>query len=294
MKRPADQAKLLFFALLRSTATALATTGEKGSRIILPPTQNIQLRLATRNDVPSIQSCNLACLPENYNSQFYCAHLRQWPDLALVAEDVSQLYSSQVEEKSKLGVCDQERHLFHFGTNRGNVEPKVVAYVLGKIETRPVVDFSNPTSGEHRFESLGHVTSLAVRHDYRRLGLARTLMTQLHHHLQHHGIHSCGLHVRTSNQAACRLYQEDGYEIAQIIRSYYQDGEDAYFMRKMLRCAPVPPAQGSASIFGGNVRKVDQGEFRLPRRHQVPYHPEDNSSESSSGSSSPELLTGTL
>ena len=46
MKRPSDQAKLLFFALLRSTATALATTGEK-TRMVLPQAQNIQLRLAT-------------------------------------------------------------------------------------------------------------------------------------------------------------------------------------------------------------------------------------------------------
>lgn len=46
MKRPSDQAKLLLFALLRSSATALAT-GEK-TRLMLPQAQNIQLRLATR------------------------------------------------------------------------------------------------------------------------------------------------------------------------------------------------------------------------------------------------------
>jgi hypothetical protein len=50
MERPADQAKLLLFALLRSTATALATTGEN-TQLILRQTQiqthNIQLRLAT-------------------------------------------------------------------------------------------------------------------------------------------------------------------------------------------------------------------------------------------------------
>lgn len=46
MKRPLDQAKLLLFALLRSSATALAT-GEK-TRVVVPQAQNIQLRLATR------------------------------------------------------------------------------------------------------------------------------------------------------------------------------------------------------------------------------------------------------
>jgi hypothetical protein len=165
--------------------------------------------------------------------------------------------------------------------------------VLGKIETRPIIDYTNPTSGEHGFEALGHVTSLAVRHDYRRLGLARTLMTQLHHHLQDHGIHSCGLHVRTSNRAACRLYQEDGYEIAQIIPSYYQDGEDAYFMRKLLhRVASSPQPHEPSPLFGRKVWKGGADEFRLPRQHKIPYHPDDKPTPSSSGS--PELLTGTM
>mmetsp|Transcript_98408 Transcript_98408/g.275597 ORF Transcript_98408/g.275597 Transcript_98408/m.275597 type:complete len:294 (-) Transcript_98408:46-927(-) len=288
MKRPADQAKLLLFALLRSTATALATTGEK-ARIVLPQTQNIQLRLATRTDVPSIQNCNLACLPENYNSQFYCSHLRQWPDLALVAEDVSGVTG----DNARMGVSDQDRHLFNFGPNRGHSEPKIVAYVLGKIESRPIVDYNDPISGANRVETLGHVTSLAVHHDFRRLGLAKTLMTQLHHHLQYHGIQSCGLHVRTSNQAACRLYQEDGYEIAQIIPSYYQDGEDAYFMRKMLPCATT--SQGTNALFGKKVWKTGPGELRLPRKHQVPYsHADETSSESSSSGSSSELMTGAM
>jgi ribosomal protein S18 acetylase RimI-like enzyme len=284
MKRPADQAKLLLFALLRSTATALATTGEK-TRLVLPQAQNIQLRLATRADVSSIQRCNVACLPENYNSQFYCSHLRQWPDLALVAEDVST-------------TCAEKRRNpnYHpFPTFQGGqIEPKIVAYVLGKTETRSVIDYDDPTSGEERMETLGHVTSLAVQKDFRRLGLARAMMTQLQHHLQHQGINGCGLHVRTSNQAACRLYQEDDYEIAQIIPSYYQDGEDAYFMRKMFP-APTTVSSGRAGLFGKKIWKAGPEEVRLPRTHDVPAIDGDAASESSSGSSaSPELLTGTM
>jgi len=44
--------------------------------------------MARRSDVPSIQRCNLATLPENYNSNFYLHHLRSWPELALVMEYV--------------------------------------------------------------------------------------------------------------------------------------------------------------------------------------------------------------
>lgn len=302
MKRPSDQAKLLFFALLRST-TALATTGEK-ARMVLPQAQNIQLRLATSklfflkesslpfietkskeltetflfvcsgHDVPSIQRCNLACLPENYNSQFYCSHLRQWPDLALIAEDVSDSPRNQRTPFSSF--------------QPGQQEPKIVAYVLGKIETRPVIDYENPNYSREQVETLGHVTSLAVQDDFRRLGLAKAMMTQLHHHLQHQGIKSCGLHVRTSNHAACRLYQKDGYEIAQVIPSYYQDGEDAYFMRKILPESSVASA-GQSLMFGKKIWKSGPNELRLPRSHSV-----DQRNPYMENMESPELYTGTL
>lgn len=198
------------FALLRSSATALATTGEK---IFIPQqTQTIQLRLATRTDVPAIQRCNLACLPENYNAQFYCSHLRQWPDLAVVAEEVPCNERSQTSH-------NQSRNPFA-GFPGGHHEPKIVAYLLGKVETRPLIDYDNPTSNRDpiQVETLGHVTSLAVQKEYRRLGLAKAMMTQLHHHLQYQGIESCGLHVRTSNIAACRLYEDDDYQVSPVVQ----------------------------------------------------------------------------
>lgn len=280
MKRPAA----VLFALLRSTQ-ALASTGEK-ARIALPETRNICLRLATRLDIPAISSCNLECLPENYNAQFYNAHLRQWPTLALVAEEVTH-----VEEWS--GMPDQDRQLLAFNSRQRQREPRIVAYLLGKIESRPTLDYDHPTLGQHRVESLGHVTSLAVRHDYRRLGLAKSLMTQLHHHLEYQGIQSVSLHVRTSNQAACRLYERDGYAIEKVIPSYYQDGEDAYLMKKILPVAERSMhRQGSGTLFGKPAWKAVPGELQLPRRHHVPlsYHQSEDASSSpsevSSGASS--------
>jgi N-alpha-acetyltransferase 10/11 len=201
------------FALLRSSATALATTGEK---IFIPQqAQTIQLRLATRTDVPAIQRCNLACLPENYNSQFYCSHLRQWPDLALVAEEIP------CNDRS-LGVShnNQARHPFA-GFPGGYQEPKIVAYLLGKVEQRPYMNYDDPHR-DHGVETLGHVTSLAVQKEYRRLGLAKAMMNQLHHHLQYQGIESCGLHVRTSNIAACRLYEDDDYQVSPLTKESHQ------------------------------------------------------------------------
>ena len=44
------------------------------------------------------------------------------------------------------------------------------------------------------------------------------------------------LHVRVSNAAAKRLYQDAlGYDIVNVIDRYYQDGENAYLMRSQLK-----------------------------------------------------------
>lgn len=260
MKRPADQAKLLFLYLLRSSAAALASTPAKCDHILL--------RLAKRTDVPSIQRCNLATLPENYNSQFYVNHMRQWPDLCLVAE--------HVREDSP-----QPRRFQYNGFPGIKPEPRIVGYVLGKVEEQvkqPPFSLPRSLSPQDRddfYESLcpetellGHVTSLAVLQDHRRCGLACALMKQLHYHLQQRDCSGVGLHVRKSNVAAARLYQGDGYQIANIIPHYYQDGEDAYFMKKEL-CESITASP--ITRISNKIRPWEQvGPYQLPRDLVLP------------------------
>jgi peptide alpha-N-acetyltransferase len=70
------------------------------------------------------------------------------------------------------------------------------------------------------------VTSLAVCSHARRLGIASSLLRQLHYHLHEcHDAGSVGLHVRISNEAAVRLYCTEGYGVADIMPLYYGDGE---------------------------------------------------------------------
>ena len=249
MRGPSDQAKLLFFYLLRSSAAALATTDAK-----IIGEGHICLRLARRADVPSIHRCNVATLPENYNSQFYNSHMRQWPDLALVAEHV---------------LPNEKRNSRSLALR----EPNIVGYVLGKVENRV---FSPPaivmTAGMDPFaeefeqemktrEYCGHVTSLAVLGEYRRKGLAAAMMDQLHLHMeQSHGAQSVGLHVRRSNDAATELYKRDGYFVDEVIPCYYLDGEDAFYMKKRL----APPAKRHWRF--GRVRPWEGNEhYKLPR-----------------------------
>lgn len=100
--------------------------------------------------------------------------------------------------------------------------------------------------------------------------------------------------MRTSNEAACQLYQRDGYEIAQIIPAYYQDGEDAYFMRKSFP-ALSGNTVGQSLFFGNKVWKTGPDELRLPRRHIIGTRVSSSTSTpSEKPTSSPEFMRGTV
>lgn len=315
MHKPSDQAKLLLFALLRGTVSSLATestcvVGGMGVAVKNAPMvpENIQLRLARRTDVPSIQRCNLATLPENYNSQFYTNHMRQWPDLCLVAEDTTGMDKNGMAPDRPFGAAA-------WGAKP---EPNVVAYVLGKVEERPppttdsyytgAYPVGQPVQeyrgGNDRF--IGHVTSLAVLSPYRRKGLANALMKQLHFHLEEaYGAGAVGLHVRKSNEAATRLYQNYGYQIDLSIPGYYQDGEDAYFMKKPLELSSPQAAAARAEVpkfpFLGRKphRPWESGpaDLRLPRdvgEQAMPKLEEEPVAERMHHQPTPGLLTGSM
>merc|ERR1711915_322632 len=50
------------------------------------------IRQATMEDLLSMQTCNLMCLPENYQMKYYLYHILSWPQLLFVAED----YNSKI------------------------------------------------------------------------------------------------------------------------------------------------------------------------------------------------------
>lgn len=100
----------------------------------------------------------------------------------------------------------------------------------------------------------GHITSLAVKRPFRRLGLAQKLMNQASFAMvECFDAQYVSLHVRKSNRAALNLYKNSlGFKILEIEPKYYADGEDAYSMRRDLtelskkwnvlisQCPPIP------------------------------------------------------
>jgi len=72
-----------------------------------------------------------------------------------------------------------------------------------------------------------HIASIAVLKDYRRRGVGRGLMSELIKSLKLRHIRTVSLEVRESNTSAIRFYEGLGFERMGVMRSYYEDGEDA-------------------------------------------------------------------
>jgi ribosomal-protein-alanine N-acetyltransferase len=60
------------------------------------------------------------------------------------------------------------------------------------------------------------------------------LLKSLFELLRTKGVLRVLLEVRLSNSHAQRLYLSLGFSLAKVIYAYYQDGEDAYLMEKLL------------------------------------------------------------
>jgi ribosomal protein S18 acetylase RimI-like enzyme len=94
----------------------------------------------------------------------------------------------------------------------------MVAFVVGMIEP----------------DRTGHVVALGVAPENRRAGHGRRLMRAVEGGFLESGITTVRLEVRTSNDAAQKLYFDLGYKIVRRMPRYYTSGDDGYLMVKNL------------------------------------------------------------
>ncbi|XP_017075204.2 N-alpha-acetyltransferase 20 [Drosophila eugracilis] len=102
---------------------------------------------------------------------------------------------------------------------------KRMGYIFGQFLTKKVK------------EPHGHVSALTISPDYRRLGVATALMDYFFMMSDLKGASFVNLFMRTSNQAAYKLYSSMGYAHCQTFVDYYPDNpepEDAYEMRRYI------------------------------------------------------------
>uniref|UniRef100_U5EMW1 N-alpha-acetyltransferase 20 n=1 Tax=Corethrella appendiculata TaxID=1370023 RepID=U5EMW1_9DIPT len=98
---------------------------------------------------------------------------------------------------------------------------EIMGYIMGK-------------AAGHGENWHSHVTALTVSPDYRRLGLALTLMNFLEDVSEKKRCYFVDLFVRVSNTIAINMYQNLGYIVYRTVLEYYtgDPDEDAYDMRK--------------------------------------------------------------
>lgn len=186
----------------------------------------ITIRQATMDDAQGMQNCNLHNLPENYTLKYYMYHILSWPQASFVATVENSPSIIDEDEKYEGDVkadCQYNRQ-----------GEKIVGYVLGKMDDDPESAGKTPH---------GHITSLSVMRTYRKMAIAEKLMRQCLFALtENFGAQYTSLHVRKSNRAALHLYKDTlEFEVLSIEKSYYQDGEDAYFMKKILTVDALLP-----------------------------------------------------
>ena len=78
------------------------------------------------------------------------------------------------------------------------------------------------------------ILMLAVLEKERMQGLGSVLLKNLLDELSTQKIKYVDLEVRTVNNQAIKFYQKHGFNIIHTIPKFYQNGEDAYIMRKVL------------------------------------------------------------
>ena len=105
-------------------------------------------------------------------------------------------------------------------------------YLLGKVEG----DKENDEAKNWH----GHVSAVTVAPQFRRQGLARSLMDYLEEvTIKRHNGFFVDLFVRPSNEVAINMYKQLGYIVYRTVLGYYSGGadigdEDAYDMRKAM------------------------------------------------------------
>jgi ribosomal-protein-alanine N-acetyltransferase len=82
----------------------------------------------------------------------------------------------------------------------------------------------------HREEGVGWVTTIGVRPEFRRQGIATALLLACESALHMPAIRLC---VRRSNLGAQRLYSDLDYHFVDVWKGYYSGGEDALIMEKL-------------------------------------------------------------
>lgn len=100
---------------------------------------------------------------------------------------------------------------------------------LKAVEDNHMIGF---VAGDPRpHDGWGWIATIAVDPSFRRRGVGTALLHACENQL---GVPKSRLTVRKSNREAISLYEREGYQTIDVWKAYYNDGEDAIVMEKIL------------------------------------------------------------
>lgn len=87
----------------------------------------------------------------------------------------------------------------------------------------------------HKGQKAARIYGIAVHPDFRGKGFANMLMTTAEKEAIARKMQSMRLEVKVDNASARALYEKYGFEVVSRLPAYYDDGQDAWRMRKLLK-----------------------------------------------------------
>jgi len=113
------------------------------------------------------------------------------------------------------------------------------AHATPAQKSRPPVKFEPGTVAgfivaELHPKGYGHIITIDVRQEFRRVELGSKLLTAAEERLRKQNAFMVVLEVAVSNLAAITFYKRRQFNIARTIPRYYKDELDAFFMTKRL------------------------------------------------------------
>lgn len=178
--------------------------GNRGTPLYRPK-GSMHIRLMEGRDIPAVISLDRQVFPD------------PWPESAYVQE----LYFNTNAHYFVLELLDPaQARTWH--THRRRQSARLIGFVGMRVEgTR------------------GHISTLALRPEWRGQGLGEVLLLTAIDQAIHDGARMVGLEVRISNEVALHLYRKWQFVQYSRLQRYYSNGEDAYLLHVYLDKDPT-------------------------------------------------------
>jgi ribosomal-protein-alanine N-acetyltransferase len=175
------------------------------------------IRRLEAKDIPTVISIDRLVFRDPWPESAYVQELYFNPNahyfvLQLTPEMLRQ--NSRAQDSRAQDYRTQSRRTHSWTERRAALTSQIVGFVGMRVEVER-----------------GHISTLALRPEWRGWGLGELLLHTAVDQAIHNGAQTVALEVRVSNAVAQNLYAKYNFVVVSKLRGYYVDGEDAYYMR---------------------------------------------------------------